>query len=163
MSVKSRFEDPIRTPPNYLGAVVGELRKFDYFGERALSTGQPLAASFRVVEKVRCFAFPVDFIPESSILSKNRRASQELIEQLDKRYTLPDDYVPPSYGGYPNEADDRILALLVRFKQIRQAARCFSYIMQTEPRWKDPCMAVWTFGVPGVVITFFSLLYFFIC
>jgi Ca2+-binding EF-hand superfamily protein/thiol-disulfide isomerase/thioredoxin len=138
MSVKSRFEDPIRTPPNYLGAVVGELRKFDYFGERALSTGQPLAASFRVVEKVRCFAFPVDIIPESSILSKNRRASQELIEQLDKRYTLPDDYVPPSYGGYPNEADDRILDLLVRFKQIRQAARCFSYIMQTEPRWNDP-------------------------
>ncbi|KAL3938417.1 MAG: hypothetical protein SGARI_001746 [Bacillariaceae sp.] len=140
MSVKSRWEDPIRTPPNYLGAVVGQLTKFDYFGERALSTGQPLAASFRVVEKVRCFAFPVDIIPESSILSKNRRATREMIEQLDLRYTLPHDYVPPSYGCYPNEADERVLDLLVRFKQIRQAARCFGYIMDTKPKWNDPGM-----------------------
>jgi thiol-disulfide isomerase/thioredoxin len=137
MSVKSRFEDPIRTPPNYLGVVVGELRKFDYFGERALSTGEPLAASFRVVEKVRCFAFPADIIPESSILSKKRKATREMIEQLNQRYILPEDYVPPSYP-YASTEDDRILELLVRFKQIRQAARCFSYIMQTEPRWNDP-------------------------
>jgi thiol-disulfide isomerase/thioredoxin len=27
MSIKSRFEDPIRTPPNYLGFVAGELKK----------------------------------------------------------------------------------------------------------------------------------------
>ena len=138
MSIKSRFEDPIRTPSNYLGVVVGELRKFDYFGERALSTGQPLAASFRVVEKTRCFAFPVEIIPESSILSKNRRATEDFVKQLDQRYVLPDDYVPPSYSYTAPEADSRILDLLVRFKQIRQAARCFSYLMNTEARWHDP-------------------------
>jgi CRP-like cAMP-binding protein len=138
MSIKSRFEDPIRTPPNYLGFLAKKLRKFDYFGERALSTNQPLAASFRVLEKCRLFAFPVDIIPESSILSKNRRATQEMIEQLDQRYVLPHDYVPPSYEFSSTEADSRILDLLIRFKQIRQAARCFSYIMQTEPRWNDP-------------------------
>jgi thiol-disulfide isomerase/thioredoxin len=138
MSVKSRFEDPIRTPPNYLGVVVGELRKGDYFGERALSTGEPLAASFRVVEKVRVFAFPEQIIPESSILHKNRRATQEMIEQLNRRYVLPDDYVPPSYSYASTDSDSQILDLLFRFKQIRQAARCFSYIMQTEPRWNNP-------------------------
>jgi calmodulin len=109
--------------------------RFDYFGERALSTGQPLAASFRAREKCRIFAFPVDIIPESSILSKKRRATQEMIRELDQRYILPNDYQPPAYES---DADSRILDLLVRFKQIRQAARCFSYIMQTEPRWNDP-------------------------
>jgi hypothetical protein len=138
MSIKSRFEDPIRTPPNYLGVVVGELRRGDYFGERALSTGEPLAASFRVVEKVRVFAFPGDIIPESSVLHKNRRATQEMVDQLNQRYVLPDDYVPPSYPYASHDADSKILDLLFRFKQIRQAARCFSYIMQTEPKWNDP-------------------------
>lgn len=140
MSIKSRFEDPIRTPPNYLGVVVGELRRGDYFGERALSTGQPLAASFRVVEKVRVFAFDAIDIPESSILSKQRRATREMIQQLDQRYILPADYKPVvSYNQYMmNEADDWILELLVRFKQIRQAAKCFNYIMMTEPKWNDP-------------------------
>ncbi|KAG7350003.1 cyclic nucleotide-binding protein [Nitzschia inconspicua] len=138
MSIKSRFEDPIRTPPNYLGFLAKKLRKFDYFGERALSTGQPLAASFRALEKSRIFAFHVDIIPESSILSKNRKATQEMIDQLDQRYLLPKDYVPPTNAYSSTEVDSRILDLLVRFKQIRQAARCFSYIMQTEPRWNDP-------------------------
>ncbi len=140
MSIKSRFEDPIRTPPHYLGVVVGELRKGDYFGERALSTGEPLAASFRVVEKVRVFAFDAGDIPESSILSKQRRATREMIEQLDQRYILPADYKPATSSNHyvRNEADDWILDLLVRFKQIRQAAKCFNYIMMTEPKWNDP-------------------------
>lgn len=141
MSIKSRFEDPIRTPPHYLGVVVGELGKGDYFGERALSTGEPLAASFRVVEKVRVFAFDVEDIPESSILSKQRRATQEMIQQLDQRYVLPADYQPTTlqHNQYMmSEADHRILELLVRFKQIRQAAKCFNYIMMTEPKWNDP-------------------------
>lgn len=129
MSIRNRFEDPIRTPPSYLGVVVGELNRGDYFGERALSTGEPLAASFRVVEKVRCFAFPVEDIPESSILSRKRRATREMIEQLDKRYELPDDYRPYT-DIYSSEADQgKILDLLVRFKQIRQAAKCWNYIM----------------------------------
>ena len=84
MSIKSKFEDPIATPSNYLGAVVKEMTKFDYFGERALTTGEPYAASVRVLEKVRCFAFQVEDIPESSILSKTRRATREMVDTLSE-------------------------------------------------------------------------------
>jgi thiol-disulfide isomerase/thioredoxin len=165
MSIKSRFEDPIRTPPHYLGVVVGELRKGDYFGERALSTGEPLAASFRVVEKVRVFAFDAVDIPESSILSKQRRATREMIQQLDQRYILPADYKPvTSHNQYMmNESDDWILELLVRFKQIRQAAKCFNYIMMTEPKWNDPGESSHRCAL--FVIVYYSCLYcvFFFC
>jgi calmodulin len=134
MSIKSKFEDPIATPSNYLGAVVSEVTKFDYFGERALTTGEPYCASVRVLEKVRCFAFRVEDIPESSILSKKRRATREMVESLSQRYELPEDYTP----AYPvGPRDGSILDLLVRFKQIRQAAKCFEYVMQSEPTWGD--------------------------
>mmetsp|Transcript_47976 Transcript_47976/g.71075 ORF Transcript_47976/g.71075 Transcript_47976/m.71075 type:complete len:565 (-) Transcript_47976:1-1695(-) len=132
MSIKSRYEDPISTPPSYLGAVINQLGKFDFFGERALSTGEPYAASVRAVEKTRCFAFHVEDIPESSILSKKRRISQEVVDKLSERYELPTDY-EPSFPNTPK--DDNILELLVRFKQIRQAAKCFDYVMETEPDW----------------------------
>jgi Ca2+-binding EF-hand superfamily protein len=134
MGVRSKFDDPISTPSNYIGAVVNELKTFDYFGERALTTGEPYAATVRVLEKVRCFAFDVDDIPESSILSKKRRATQEMVEQLNRRYELPVDYTP-EYPVTPR--DECILELLVRFKQIRQAAKCFEYVMQSEPKWGD--------------------------
>lgn len=60
MCIRSRFENPINTPPSYLGAVVNQLGKFEFFGERALTTGEPYAASVRVLEKARCFAFNVE-------------------------------------------------------------------------------------------------------
>jgi len=135
MYIKSKFDDPIKTPPSYLGVVVSTLKEFDYFGERALTTGEPFAASFQVLEKVRCFAFDADIIPPSSILSKKRQATREMIEQLNQRYVLPDDYTP----SYPaTQQEQCILELLVRFKQIRQAAKCFDYIMKSEPSWGDP-------------------------
>jgi calmodulin len=87
------------------------------------------------LEKVRCFAFPADIIPASSILSRKRRVTQELIDQLNQRYLLPDNYVPPDYPVTPRE--ECVLELLVRFKQIRQAAKCFEYMMRSEPRWGD--------------------------
>ena len=134
MSIKSRFDDPIAYP-DYLGVVVKELKEFDYFGERALTTGEPLAATCRVVEKVRAFAFNVDDIPDSSILSKKRKATREMVEQLTERYLLPETYAPPSYPTSPRE--ECVLDLLVRFKQIRQAAKCFEYIMKSRPNWGD--------------------------
>jgi hypothetical protein len=94
------------------------LEKFDYFCERALSTVDPYAASFRVLERTRCFAFNVEYIPESSILSKKRGATREMIEELSQRYELPEDYYVPTY--LPSPRDESILELLVRFKQIRQ-------------------------------------------
>jgi len=134
MSIKSRFDDPISTPPSYLGAVVNQLYAFDYFGERALTTGEPYAASVRVLEKTRCFAFNVEDIPESSILSRTRKATQDFISSVSQRYTLPEDY-EAAYPATPK--DETILELLVRFKQIRQAAKCFNYIMTTEPSLGD--------------------------
>eukprot|EP00562_Extubocellulus_spinifer_P004729 CAMPEP_0178516860 /NCGR_PEP_ID=MMETSP0696-20121128/25360_1 /TAXON_ID=265572 /ORGANISM="Extubocellulus spinifer, Strain CCMP396" /LENGTH=638 /DNA_ID=CAMNT_0020147207 /DNA_START=116 /DNA_END=2032 /DNA_ORIENTATION=+ len=135
MSIKSRFEDPITTPPNYLGAVVAELKEFDFFGERACTTGQPYAASFKVLEKTRCFAFNAEDIPPSSILSMQRRATREIIEKLDERYELPEDYTPPFLATPKQDAD--ILDLLMRFKQIRQVAKGFEYVMQTSPKFGD--------------------------
>ena len=138
MSIRSRFEDPISTPTNYLGAIVSELTQFDYFGERALTTGEPYAASVRARDKTRCFAFHVDDMPASSIFSKQRRATAELVEQLSERYALPEDYDAPYNNTKTTVAEQHnILELLVRFKQIRQAAKCFDYIMKTEPKWGD--------------------------
>jgi CRP-like cAMP-binding protein len=134
MLIRSRLNDPISTPPSYLGAVVNELTKFDYFGERALSTGEPYAASVRVLEKTRCFAFDADIIPESSILSKQRLASRELVAELTQRYHLPEDYKPQVFA---TKKDDSILELLIRLKQIRQAAKCFEYVTSTEPIFGD--------------------------
>lgn len=135
MSIKSRFDDPISTPPSYLGAVVNQLTDLDYFGERALSTGEPYAASVRALKKTRCFVFDVDDIPESSILSKTRRATSDMVKQLTKRYKLPKDYISPAYPA--TVKDESILELLVRFKQIRQAAKCFEYVMSTKPLLGD--------------------------
>jgi calmodulin len=133
MCIRSRFELPISTPSSYLGAVVNQLTAFDYFGERALTTGEPYAASVRVLTKTRCFAFDAPIIPESSILSQKRRATQELVEQLTQRYVLPGDY-KATYSNYPVTArDECILDLLVRFKQIRQTAKCFEYVMNAKP------------------------------
>jgi len=136
MSIKSRFDDPISTPPSYLGAVVNTLTKFDYFGERALSTGQPLAASVRALEKSRCFVFNVEDIPESSILSQTRRANRAFVDKLTARYALPADYQPFQYTA-PTKKDDSILELLVKLKQIRQAAKCFDYFIKSEPMLGD--------------------------
>lgn len=134
MSIRGRFDDPISTPADYLGAVVNELKQYDYFGERALTTGEPYACSIRVLEKTRAFAFHSDDIPESSILSKRRRANRDFVDKLSERYELPKDYTP----SYPvTNRDECVLELLVRFKQIRQAAKCFEYVMKSRPNWGD--------------------------
>ena len=134
MSIKSYYADPISTPPTYLGAVVNQLTKFDYFGERALTTGQPYAASVRALEKSRCFVFNVDIIPESSILSKKRRATKAMVDHLSERYQLPENYEPTYFAS---EKDEMILELLLRFKQIRQVAKCFEYVMSKKPMLGD--------------------------
>ena len=166
MCVRSKFDDPILFP-NYHGVVIHELHDLDYFGERALTTGEPYHATCRVVEKVRAFAFHMDDIPESSILSKKRKATKELVEKMNERYMITNDFTTPSImssssmaaydtqqpsggdggisssstsssSGYgssdPHRRQDHgVLELLVRFRQIRQAAKCFEYIMKSQP------------------------------
>lgn len=56
------------------------------------------------------------------------------MEQLSERYVLPEDYHSP----FPaTEKDESILELLVRFKQIRQAAKCFEYVLKANPLLGD--------------------------
>ena len=53
--VKSAFEDPLTTPPCYLGTMVNVVREGDYFGERSLITGEPRAASVKTVDENSMF------------------------------------------------------------------------------------------------------------
>lgn len=84
--VKSAFEDPLTTPPSYLGTMVNVIKAGDYFGERSLITGEPRAASVKAVTKTRCFAWDRDDIPASSILSGKKQASTERISQMNDKY-----------------------------------------------------------------------------
>lgn len=144
MSVLSRADKNSSASDDYLGVVINELGPLDYFGERALTTGEPYAASVRVLDKVRCFAFDAEIIPETSILSRKRRATQEMVEQLNQRYIVPKalkgsnttNAEEKAAAEYPvSQNDENVLELLVRFKQIRQAAKCFEYILQSRPNW----------------------------
>lgn len=165
ISVKGPFEDPLVTPPGYLGTAINGFSQGDFFGERSLMTGQPRAASIRAIVKTRCFTFDVNDIPSSSVLSGKRSASTDRLAQVNDKYGVDYydiDLLKPQFDAAnvanqsrgsvntPQEiqgldtqavsaipADDNILSLLVRFKILRNAARCFEYIKQTNPRWGD--------------------------
>jgi len=172
ISVKTAYNDPMTTPSSYLGTVVNQLTANNFFGERALITGEPRAASIRAVTKCRCFAFNQADIPESSVLSGRKAATKERLAQVDDKYgvyvneidTIEMDQVlqtstkasqtrgsvntPDIIPGVDTEEADiqnlvfaakkeAVLPLLIRFKLIRHAARCFEYIMKTQPNWGD--------------------------
>lgn len=71
----------------YLGTVINRLdQPGDYFGERALITGEPRAASIRASsERVTCWAFDKDDFPASSVLSGRTRNMEEL-EMVNDKY-----------------------------------------------------------------------------
>mmetsp|Transcript_7686 Transcript_7686/g.13535 ORF Transcript_7686/g.13535 Transcript_7686/m.13535 type:complete len:691 (-) Transcript_7686:126-2198(-) len=67
---RTSFEDPLTTPPSYLGTVINRQdEKGDYFGERSLITGEPRAASIRATSRTQCLVFDKDDFPRSSVLS----------------------------------------------------------------------------------------------
>ncbi len=177
---KTAYEDPLTTPSNYLGTQINTLSVNDYFGDRALITGEPRAASIRTSKPTRCFAFPKENIPSSSVLSGKKEPTLERLRLLDDKYGVD---VTPNLDGIMSsqiktisvanqkrgsvnsprpiigvDVDDEeedivgtgkvstssiasredVLSLLVRFRLIRQAARCFEHIMRTQPRWGDP-------------------------
>lgn len=84
--VKTAFEDPLTTPPDYLGAVINILGPHNYFGERALITHEPRAASIRVTQKTRCFAFDLADIPSSSVLSGKKEATPDRLAEVNSKY-----------------------------------------------------------------------------
>lgn len=180
---KMAYEDPLTTPSNYLGTQINSLSVNDFFGDRALITGEPRAASIRTSKPTRCFAFHKENIPSSSVLSGKKEPTLERLRQLDDKYGV--DVTPnldnimssqmktisvanqnrgsvnsprpilgvdveeeevdvkgpiPQYQlqSTPTSSKDDVLSLLVRFRLIRQAARCFEHIMRTQPRWGDP-------------------------
>lgn len=180
-SSPSSTEDPLTTPPDYLGAVINILGPHNYFGERALLTHEPRAASIRALQKTRCFAFHVEDIPSSSVLSGKKMATAERIAEVDSKYGTDvydidlinnqfetantanqqrgsvntpelirgvdvdeENIMPPAekqvqmQGAIELEANDRVINLLLRFKQIRRAAKCFEYIMIHKPNFGDP-------------------------
>jgi calmodulin len=67
---RTSFEDPLTTPPSYLGTVINQFtNKGDFFGERSLITGEPRAASIRASSRTKCLAFDKGSFPKSNILS----------------------------------------------------------------------------------------------
>ena len=66
---KTAFEDPLIAPSDYVGTVINRLTAGDYFGERALITGEARAASIRVTEPMRCVAFQKEYLPAACVLS----------------------------------------------------------------------------------------------
>lgn len=66
---KTAFEDPLIAPVDYIGTVINRLTAGDYFGERALLTGEPRGASIRVSENMRCVAFKKEDLPVACVLS----------------------------------------------------------------------------------------------
>ena len=81
---KTSFEDPLTTPSAYLGTVINRLEEGDFFGERAMITGEPRAASIRASSKmVKCLAFCRDDFPSTCVLSghKNKMRVQEKQEE----------------------------------------------------------------------------------
>jgi Ca2+-binding EF-hand superfamily protein/thiol-disulfide isomerase/thioredoxin len=90
---RTSFEDPLTTPPSYLGTVINRMdERGDYFGERSLITGEPRAASIRAGTRTTCLAFDQDDFPKTSVLSG--RAS--LIDDVSKATVLNE--VNDKYG-----------------------------------------------------------------
>ena len=80
---RTSFEDPLTTPPTYLGTVINRFVGGEYFGERALITGEPRAASIRASTKTTCLAFDKDDFPPTCVLSGKSSFNGEKDEGID--------------------------------------------------------------------------------
>jgi calmodulin len=89
---KTSFEDPLTTPSAYLGTVINRLEEGDFFGERAMITGEPRAASIRASSKmVKCLAFCRDDFPSTCVLSGKKNKRQVLEEQEEETLQIVND------------------------------------------------------------------------
>ena len=82
------YADPlVATPPSYLGTVVNVLHTpGDYFGERALITGEPAAASVRAATPVQAWVLDRSAFPASSVLSGQTKGSADMVSTADDKY-----------------------------------------------------------------------------
>jgi Ca2+-binding EF-hand superfamily protein/thiol-disulfide isomerase/thioredoxin len=84
---KTSFEDPLTTPPTYLGTVINRFVKGEYFGERALITGEPRAASIRTSSLTKCLVFDKEDFPSSCALSGQTSAeNKSQLQIIDEKY-----------------------------------------------------------------------------
>uniref|UniRef100_A0A7S4EIR9 Calmodulin n=1 Tax=Pseudo-nitzschia australis TaxID=44445 RepID=A0A7S4EIR9_9STRA len=89
---RTSFEDPLTTPPSYLGTVINQFtNKGDFFGERALITGEPRAASIRASSRTKCLTFDKGSFPKTCILSGfstkiSPADKQQEIEDINDKY-----------------------------------------------------------------------------
>lgn len=84
---KTSFEDPLTTPPTYLGTVINRFVQGEYFGERALITGEPRAASIRTSSLTKCLVFDAQDFPSTCILSGKSRVDAEIeIQSINEKY-----------------------------------------------------------------------------
>ena len=89
----------------YIGTVVNRLGPGDFFGERALITGEPRAASLRVAESgpVTVWAFDKDTFPHSCVLSGKSRNTGVLSSRDNTQFM---DQVNTKYGVGLNITDN---------------------------------------------------------
>lgn len=84
---RTSFEDPLTTPPTYLGTVINRFLKGEYFGERALITGEPRAASIRTASLTKCLVFDKEDFPASCVLSGVTSTEfDSQMESIDDKY-----------------------------------------------------------------------------
>lgn len=84
---RTSYEDPLTTPPNYLGTVINRFVKGEFFGERALITGEPRAASIRTSTMTKCLVFDKEDFPASCVLSGQTTTDYGIqLESIDERY-----------------------------------------------------------------------------
>lgn len=88
----------------YIGTVVNRLGPGDFFGERALITGEPRAASLRVAESgpVTVWAFDKETFPHSCVLSGKSRNTGALSSKANTQFM---DQVNTKYGVGLNITD----------------------------------------------------------
>jgi len=107
--------DPlIALAPDYLGSVINRLEAGDFFGERALITGEPRAASIRAAEdeSVQVWTLDATDFPASSQLSGKTRLTSEDAVDVNEKYgvklrDLEEDVVPRAIQAKTSQASQR--------------------------------------------------------
>ena len=118
---RTSFEDPLTTPPSYLGTVINQFtNKGDFFGERSLITGEPRAASIRASSRVQCLAFDKGDFPKTSILSgyagaTTQETKQKEIEEINDKYGV-------ALSGIANRQDEKQYRDSISASQVRGSA-----------------------------------------
>lgn len=118
---RTSFEDPLTTPPSYLGTVINQFtNKGDFFGERSLITGEPRAASIRASSRVQCLAFDKGDFPKTSILSGYASATtqdvkQKEIDEINDKYGV-------ALSGIANRQDEKQYRDSISASQVRGSA-----------------------------------------